>query len=69
MKRTYQFGPDQVAAIDRLSEELGIDKTDVLRNGLWLLRLAVVEEKKGNALGIIGSGGVSRLVGAWSGRE
>jgi hypothetical protein len=66
MKRCYEFGPDQVAAIDRLSVELGIDKTDVLHNGLRLLRQAVREARRGNELGIVnGERVVGRLCGIW----
>lgn len=67
MKRCYDFGPDQIESINRLAGELRIDKTDVLTNGLRLLRIAVREARKGNSLGVVaGEFVVGELVGPWS---
>lgn len=67
MKRCYEFGPEQVACIDALAVELGTTKSNVLRDGLRLLRLAVKATKAGNSLGIVaGEYVVSELVGPWS---
>lgn len=66
MKRCYDFTEDQVKAIDRLSEVLGMDKTEVLTSGLLLLRHAVAEQKQGNALGVVnGDRVLKELVGIW----
>jgi len=67
VKRSYNFGPDQVESIDSLSRELGIDKTNVLMNGLRLLRVAVREAKQGNRIGVVASGSVvHELIGPWN---
>lgn len=66
MKRSYNFGPDQVEAIDGLSKDLGIDKTDVLMNGLRLLRLAVREARSGRRIGVVNGMNVTEFVGPWS---
>lgn len=67
MKRSYNFGPDQVESINELSRELGIDKTNVLTNGLRLLRAAVREAKRGNSIGVVcADGKVGELLGPWS---
>lgn len=66
MKRCYDFSPDQCEAIDSLSRELGVNKTDVLHNGLRLLRQAVRERRRGHDVGIVqGERFVGRLIGIW----
>lgn len=67
VKRCYEFGQDQVEAIDSLAERLNVRKSDVLRLGLTLLRHAVSEAAAGNALGVIrGERVVKELSGAWT---
>ena len=67
MKRCYEFGPEQIASIDALAEELGTTKTNVLRDGLRLLRAAVKATKAGNSIGIVHEEYVvGELVGPWS---
>lgn len=70
MKRCYEFGPDQIAALDRLAVELDTTKTGVLHAGLLLLRMAVAESRRGNALGVVnGERVLKELAGAWSAPE
>lgn len=70
MKRSYDLGPEQVASIDSLAAELGIDKTDVLMNGLRLFRAAVRESRSGNRLGIFnGDRILKEFVGPWCDAE
>lgn len=66
MKRTYNFGSDQVESIEKLAGELGIDKTDVLTNGLRLLRLAVREARAGHRIGVVVGPAFNEFVGVWN---
>lgn len=67
MKRCYDFGPDQVASIDELSKKLRIDKTDVLTNGLRLLRIFVRASEDGNTIAVARNDRVVKeLVGPWN---
>lgn len=62
MKRTYEFSDDQIAALDSLSESLGCTKTDVLMNGLRLVRLVARDAQSGLKTVMNGR----ELVGPWS---
>ena len=67
MKRTYNFGPDQVQSIERLAARCSMDKTDVLTNGLRLFREAVKASQAGQRIAIVDAQGrVSPLIGPWS---
>lgn len=65
-KLLVQFGEDQAATLDRLSERTGASKAAILRYGLSLLTVAIRESRRGNAIGVVnGDRVVNRLVGIW----
>jgi hypothetical protein len=64
---TVDITDDQSAALDRLKESLNCTKTDMLRDGLRLFRMAAAEAHRGGRIAIVsGDGTVSPLIGAWS---
>lgn len=65
-RTTIDFGPDQTAALDRLSVEFGATKASILRFGLSLMLIAVREGKRGNSLGVIHGDRILReIAGVW----
>lgn len=67
MKRTYNFGPEQVESLNRVAGEMHIDKTDVLTNGLRIVRRALNAARRGGELKIVYPDGNSEtLTGPWN---
>lgn len=66
-RMTIDFGPDQSAALDRIANRLGTTKAGILRYGLSLLQIALAEQSRGNAMGIVhGERVVKELAGIWA---